>query len=145
MKYLLDTNVIVEITAKPRPNPQVVAWFQSTPRSSRYLSVLTVAEIATGVGEAVDQGRRLRYATILGDLRQEFQRRIKFVEEFEAATYLALHKRLKSVGTIIDAPDALIAATAIANRWTLVSRNTKHLGRTGAVVLNPWEFVGGRN
>ncbi|MCP3817995.1 hypothetical protein NLX86_07620 [Streptomyces sp. A3M-1-3] len=39
-------------------------------------------------------------------------------------------------------PDALIAATALANGWTLVSRNIKHLARSGALLLNPWEYEG---
>ncbi|MFD3677152.1 type II toxin-antitoxin system VapC family toxin [Streptomyces sp. NPDC058613] len=62
--------------------------------------------------------------------------------EREALAYLALHRRLKSAGTSIDPPDALIAATALANGWTLVSRNIKHLARSGALLLNPWEYEG---
>ncbi|WP_343075770.1 PIN domain-containing protein [Streptomyces roseirectus] len=62
--------------------------------------------------------------------------------EREALAYLTLHKHLKNTGTTIDPPDALIAATALANDWTLVSRNTKHLARTGAPLLNPWEYEG---
>lgn len=58
----------------------------------------------------------------------------------EASAYLEIHRRLKSSGTSIDPPDALIAATAVANGWTLVSRNVKHLARTAADVLDPWEF-----
>jgi hypothetical protein len=110
-----------------------------------YLSVLTVAEISAGVEGAVDLDRRLRYAGILAGLRQEFHRRIKVIEELEAVTFLVVHRGLKSMGTSIDAPDALLAATAIANGWTLVSRNIRHLERTGVVLLNPWEFVSGRN
>ncbi|WP_324604410.1 type II toxin-antitoxin system VapC family toxin [Streptomyces sp. NRRL F-4474] len=60
----------------------------------------------------------------------------------EALAYLALHRKLKSAGTGIDPPDALIAATALANGWTLVSRNVKHLARTGVLLLNPWEYEG---
>ncbi|WTR55427.1 hypothetical protein OG737_13725 [Streptomyces sp. NBC_00122] len=54
----------------------------------------------------------------------------------------SLYRRLKSAGTSIDPPDALIAATALANGWTLVSRNIKHLARSGALLLNPWEYEG---
>ncbi|MEU7601484.1 PIN domain-containing protein [Streptomyces sp. NPDC041003] len=68
--------------------------------------------------------------------------RIATVGEREALAYLALHRRLKSAGTSIDPPDALIAATALANDWTLVSRNIKHLARSGALLLNPWEHEG---
>ncbi|CAG6397851.1 hypothetical protein SCOCK_60184 [Actinacidiphila cocklensis] len=47
---------------------------------------------------------------------------------------------MKAAGASIDPPDALIAATAPANGWTVASRNIKHLERTGAAVINPWDF-----
>ncbi|MFE0605947.1 PIN domain-containing protein [Streptomyces sp. NPDC058892] len=72
----------------------------------------------------------------------QYRDRIAAVGEREALAYLALHRRLKSAGTSIDPPDALIAATALANGWTLVSRNIKHLARSGALLLNPWEYEG---
>lgn len=71
-----------------------------------------------GGGEA---GRRA------GDREQGLFDRIAAVGEREALAYLALLRRLKGAGTRIDPPDALIAATALANGWTLVSRNIKHL------------------
>lgn len=75
---------------------------------------------------------------VLAELRTEYHRRIAPIGEPEAAAYLALHKTLKATGQSIDPPDALIAATALANGWTLASRNTKHLARTGVTLINPW-------
>jgi predicted nucleic acid-binding protein len=34
--------------------------------------------------------------------------------------------------------DTLIAASAITRRLTLVTHNTKDMGRTGATLLDPW-------
>jgi predicted nucleic acid-binding protein len=39
--------------------------------------------------------------------------------------------------------DMLIAATAYVHRFTLVSRNMKHLAGTGVRILNPWEHDSG--
>ncbi|GAA1021795.1 hypothetical protein Aple_073140 [Acrocarpospora pleiomorpha] len=64
---------------------------------------------------------------------------LKSSNKREARAYLAIHKTLKSGGTSIDPPDALIGATAVANNWTLATRNTKHLARTGARVESPRE------
>ncbi|MGW4021412.1 hypothetical protein [Streptomyces sp. NPDC005009] len=50
-----------------------------------------------------------------------------------------LAETLKAAGTGIDPPDALIAATALANGWTVATRSIKHMARTGAPVVNPWE------
>ena len=140
MIYLLDTNVVAELTTRLRPDPHVVAWLRSTARPNRYLSVITVAEIEAGVAATPDPVRQARYAEVLASARREYRDRIAPVGEREAAAYLAVHKALKAAGTSIDPPDALIAATALANGWTVASRNIKHLERTGAKVTNPWDF-----
>jgi predicted nucleic acid-binding protein len=86
--------------------------------------------------------RRAAFERALEGIRVDYSDRIAAVGEQEALAYLALHRKLKSAGTSIDPPDALIAATAFANGWTLVRRNVKHLARTGALLLNPWEYEG---
>ncbi|WP_405533550.1 PIN domain-containing protein [Streptomyces avidinii] len=95
-----------------------------------------------GIQGTPDSVRRNAFERALADIRDQFRDRIAAVGEREALAYLALHRRLKSAGTSIDPPDALIAATALANGWTLVSRNIKHLARSGALLLNPWEHEG---
>ncbi len=142
MIYLLDTNVVAEITTRPKPAPAVVAWARSVPSPALYLSVITVAEIEAGIEGTLDPVRRTAFERALTDIRDQYRDRIAAVGEREALAYLALHRRLKSAGTSIDPPDALIAATALANGWTLVSRNIKHLARSGALLLNPWEYEG---
>jgi predicted nucleic acid-binding protein len=138
--YLLDTNVVAELTTRLRPDPRVVAWFRSTARPNRFLSVITIAEIEAGVAVTPDLARQARYAEVLAAARLEYRDRIAPIGEREAAAYLAVHKALKAAGTSIDPPDSLIAATALANGWTVATRNIKHLERTGAMVTNPWDF-----
>lgn len=140
MNYLLDTNVIAELTTRPRPSPAVVAWARSVPAPGLYLSVVTLAEIGQGIATVLDPNRRTILERALAGIRNEYQDRIAEIGEAEALAYLTIHKRLKSAGTPIDPPDALIAATALANGWTLVTRNIKHLARTGALVMNPWDY-----
>ncbi|MGW3680444.1 PIN domain-containing protein [Streptomyces prasinus] len=139
MIYLFDTNVVAELTTRATPDPRVLAWFRSTARPNRFLSVITVAEIEAGVAAAPDPVRKTRYARALAALRHEHRDRIAPIGESEAAAYLTIHKALKAAGTGIDPPDALIAATALANGWTIATRNIKHMARTGALVVNPWE------
>ncbi|WP_327284188.1 hypothetical protein OG974_20900 [Streptomyces sp. NBC_00597] len=45
MIYLLDTNVVAEITTRPKPAPAVIARARSVPAPALYLSVITIAEI----------------------------------------------------------------------------------------------------
>ncbi|TQF04248.1 type II toxin-antitoxin system VapC family toxin [Kitasatospora acidiphila] len=140
MIYLLDTNVVAELTTRRRPDPSVMAWVDSVPAAALYLSVITLAEIAAGIAMAPDPLRQAALEQALSRVRDEYHGRVAVIGEREALAYLAVHRRLKSSGTSIDPPDALIAATAVANGWTLVSRNIKHLARTGAITLNPWEY-----
>jgi predicted nucleic acid-binding protein len=137
--YLFDTNVVAELTTRATPDPRVLAWFRSTALPNRFLSVITVAEIEAGVAAAPDPVRQARYARALDAVRHEYRDRIAPIGEPEAAAYLTIHKALKAAGTSIDPPDALIAATALANGWTVATRNIKHMARTGALVVNPWE------
>jgi predicted nucleic acid-binding protein len=138
--YLLDTNVVAELTTRPRPSTAVVAWARSVPAPSLYLSVITIAEIEAGIADALDPLRQAGYTRVLSGLRDEYRDRIAVIGEREAFAYLAVHRRLRSTGTNIDPPDALIAATALANGWTVVTRSTKHLARTEALTINPWEY-----
>ncbi|WP_405855784.1 type II toxin-antitoxin system VapC family toxin [Streptomyces sp. NBC_00090] len=142
MIYLLDTNVVAEITTRPKPAPAVVAWARSVPATGLYLSVITIAEIEAGIAQTADLVRRAAFERALDGIRDDCSARIAAIGEREALAHLSLHRKLKSAGTSIDPPDALIAATALANGWTLVSRNIKHLARTGVLLLNPWEFGG---
>jgi len=52
--YLLDTNVVAEITTRPKPAPAVVAWARSVPAPALYLSVITIADIEAGIAAAPD-------------------------------------------------------------------------------------------
>ncbi|SEQ29407.1 PIN domain-containing protein [Streptomyces radiopugnans] len=139
MIYLLDTDVVAELTTRARPDPRVTARFRSTAGLNRFLSVITVAEIEAGVAATPDPVRQARYARALAAVRHEYHDRIASIGGPEAAAYLAIHKTLKAAGAGIDPPDALIAATALADGWTAATRNIKHMARTGVLVINPWE------
>ncbi|WP_329566717.1 type II toxin-antitoxin system VapC family toxin [Kitasatospora sp. NBC_01266] len=139
MIFLLDTNVVAELTTRPKPAQAVLAWARSVPATAFVLSVITVAEIEAGIAASSDPLRRATFERTLEGIRHEYRDRIAPIGEREAIAYLSVHQKLKRAGAGIDPPDALIAATAIANGWTVATRNTKHLARTGALVLNPWE------
>lgn len=62
MSYLLDTNVISEIT-KTTPHPAVAAWYAQRNEDDLYLSVVTLGEIRKGV-ELKRQSDRNRAAAL---------------------------------------------------------------------------------
>jgi predicted nucleic acid-binding protein len=46
---------------------------------------------------------------------------------------------LRGIG--FNAPDGLIAATALEHELTVVTRNVRHFAGFGVAVFNPWESV----
>jgi predicted nucleic acid-binding protein len=47
--------------------------------------------------------------------------------------------KAERLGTKVVAPDAYIAATALAKGFAVATRNTKHFESMGVAVINPWE------
>ncbi|MCD6016865.1 MAG: VapC toxin family domain ribonuclease [Solirubrobacterales bacterium] len=59
MKYLLDTNVISEVSKHDKADANVVAWYNSVERDSVCLSVLVIGEIRAGIEKLrVDRPKR---------------------------------------------------------------------------------------
>jgi len=137
--FLLDTNVISELI-KLKPDPRVIAWFQKTDENLFYLSVLTLGEIRKGVSALPDAKRRVRIeAWLEKDLRDRFDGRILPINESIADRWGALTGQALMKNKLIPVIDGLLAATAIHHNLTLVTRNTKDIGETGAGIFNPWQ------
>jgi predicted nucleic acid-binding protein len=134
MTYLLDTNVVAE-ARKPRPNPGVAEWLASVPSESLYLSVLVVGQIGQGIERLRrrDPQQAAVYETWLATLVDEYADRIIPITAEVAETWGRLN-----APDPLPVIDRLLAATAIVNNWTLVTRNTRDLTRTGAVLLDPF-------
>lgn len=134
MSYLLDTNVVSELR-RPKPNDAVVRWFDSISSTELWLSVLVLGEIRMGVEQLArkDPDQAAVREKWLLDLADLFGERIVPV----TAEVADLWGRL-SVPDRLPAVDGLLAATAIVRGWTLVTRNTGDVVRTGVRLLNPF-------
>jgi predicted nucleic acid-binding protein len=134
MSYLLDTNVVSELR-RPRPDNGVQAWFGSVGPADLWLSVLVLGEIRQGVEQLArrDADRAATYEKWLVELRELFDDRIVPV----TAEITDLWGRL-NVPDRLPAVDGLLAATALVHGWTLVTRNTTDVARTGVRLLNPF-------
>lgn len=131
--FLLDTNVISELI-KPKPDPGVVEWVDSTDENLLFLSVLTLGEIRKGIAGLARRARQRALETWLEtSLRPRFAGRILPVDEAVADRWGII-----TAATPISAIDALLAATALHHNLALVTRNTADVARTGALALNPF-------
>lgn len=134
--FVLDTNVISELRhGKPHQSPDVRAWAAAQPAGRLFLSAITILELEMGV-QALErrmppQGSALR--SWLDGVRTAFAGRILPFTDNTAPVCAALH-----VPDPRSERDAMIAATAIEHRFTVVTRNVADFHNTGVVLINPW-------
>ena len=135
--YLLDTNVISALRRPDKVEPLLREWAASVPVSRFYLSVISILEIEHGVllkmRKDKKQGALLR-AWVDDEILPRFEGRILPIDVDVTLQCAKLH-----VPDPQPERDALIAATALVLKLTVVTRNIHDFLPTGVQVLNPWE------
>ena len=136
MSYLLDTNVVSE-ARKRTANSNVQAWLASVAGGELYLSVLVIGEIRQGIERMRrhDSAQAAVYEAWLSTLLRDYADRIVPVTAEVAEEWGRMN-----VPDPLPAIDGLLAATARVKGWTLVTRNTADLTRSGVALLNPFDF-----
>ncbi|HEX9638041.1 MAG TPA: type II toxin-antitoxin system VapC family toxin [Acidobacteriota bacterium] len=130
MTFLADTNVLGEL-AHPQPNPGVLNWAGQVVELS--LSVITLEEIQFGLAWKPNHRIQSWFDRFFAE-----QCRVLPITEDVALRAGALRGQLRARGETRTQADMLIAATALANRLTLVTRNTNDFENCGVTVLNPF-------
>jgi predicted nucleic acid-binding protein len=136
MSYLFDTNVVSELRVLRRAHPSFRAWALAVDVATVFISAITLLELERGVFAA--ERRKQPHAPILRDWMTDhvlptYRERILPIHA-EIALACA---RMPPRNPDHDA-DLLIAATAIVNDLTLVTRNVADFAGTGVRLLNPW-------
>jgi predicted nucleic acid-binding protein len=139
--YLIDTNVVSEARKRANANPGVLDFFKHIVAADEpvYLSAVSVGELRRGVelirhrGD-IDQAKRLeQWLTMV-------------LEQF-AGNILALDADTAQVWGRLRVPnpehelDKQIAAIALVNDLTIVTRNTADFEGTGVKLRNPFRPV----
>ena len=137
MRYLLDTNVISELQ-KSSCNPSVKACIGAIPADELFTSVIVIGEIAYGVNRLPPSKKKQELAEWLNNqLPRWFDGRIL---EVDMNTMLEWGSLFAGIGKTFPVIDSIIAATAVANGLTLVTRNTRDFAGVGGLsLLNPWD------
>ena len=137
MRYLLDTNIISNVT-KPAPSEALVAWMADQIDQDLYISALTVAEIRRGVLEMPKGKRRNELeAWFAGPEGPQalFAGRVLPFDENAGLAWAQLMADGKARGRPRSALDTIIAAIAEANDCVVVTDNEKDF--EGVEVINP--------
>jgi len=136
--FLLDTNVISELI-RAKPEPRVVAWIEAMDERLLYLSVLTMGEIRKGVASLPQRSRRtVIEAWLETDLRVRFSGRILPIDEGVANRWGQIAAEAATRKRLLPVIDGLLAATALQNNLTLVTRNVKDVSSAGVQIHDPW-------
>ena len=132
---LLDTNVVSEAT-RPKPDPRVVRRLAET-EATAALAATTWHELRYGVERLPAGRRREALASLLNSLVHRYP---ILPYDTRAADWHGVQRaRLERSGVRVSAADGQIAATAVTNGLTLVTRNLGDFADfTGLTTQNWW-------
>jgi predicted nucleic acid-binding protein len=136
--WLLDTNVLSELR-RPKPERKVLAFIAAQPLDLLYISAVTLAEIRFGIELMSDANRRAELNEWLAHkVRPMFEERVLAISEDIMFKWRLLVEDGRKVGHTFSQPDLIIAATALHNGLTVVSRDVSDYQKARAPVFNPW-------
>ena len=136
--YLIETDVISEARKGEKANAGVRRFFFNAKRENAalYLSAITIGELRHGVELIRHRGDAPQAALLDRWLNRVSKDYDDAILPFDAET-AHIWGRLR-VPQLENPLDKQIAATALLNDLTVVTRNTAHYAPTGVALLNPF-------
>lgn len=134
--YLLDTNVISELTRNV-PAPPVVAFLSE--HQDLWVSTIVLHELEFSLRLLPLGQRRDRLHATLSEFIAGYEDRVLPLERMGAEWAAHFRAQAHRAGRVLDLGDALIAGTAKAHDLVLATRNVADFGSVDLDVVNPWE------
>jgi predicted nucleic acid-binding protein len=137
--FVLDTNVLSAMMAA-EPVPEVATWIEGQRDDLLFTASVCQAEILSGLAIMPEGRRRLALETAARSMfRDDFKGRVLPFDTASAVAYAGLFAARKRSGLPAATLDLMIGAIALANRASVVTRDTRGFEGCGVTVINPWE------
>jgi predicted nucleic acid-binding protein len=133
--YLLDTNVISEFR-RTKPHGAVLSWLTNRSDSELFISAVSIGEIQSGIEKTREQD--LVKAKILEEWLNQIAGLYSVLPMDGNVFRVWAQLMHRQSDTVIE--DAMIAATALTHRLTVVTRNVKDFKRFNVDILNPFKI-----
>lgn len=139
MTWLLDTNVVSE-GMKRYPAPRVAGWIASLNPARAFISVVTLAELRSGIHRLPEGARRRELddwlsEAVVDGFRQD---RILGIDPLVADICGRLLAQVYLDRGAAVTMDVWIAAIATHHQLTVVTRNARDFEHLDVPVFNPW-------
>ncbi len=131
MKYLLDTNICIELIRYQ--TPAILKHLVQKPITRVFISAITLSELEYGVEKSAHPARnKIALVEFMGSLE------VLPYDDMVAGHYGKIRTYLEKHGTPIGHLDMLIAAHALAIKAVLVTNNEKEFKRVPLLKVENW-------
>ena len=134
---ILDTNILSALM-RQIPEPKVVAWLDTQPRTSVWITSVTLLEVHFGLQIMPAGRKRVVLIRAFDEFLETIGRRVAPFDSDAAKVAADLMAARQKRGWPGDLRDTMIAGIVLARHAALATRNTAHFDDTGAPVINPW-------
>ncbi len=128
--FVLDTNTLIYFF---KGQGQVAKHFLNQSPQDVAIPAIVLYELQVGIGKSTSPEKRIQQLSELLSVVT-----ILPFGQAEAETAAQIRVALEQQGEPIGAYDILIAATALTNNGTLVTRNSNEFGRIDGLLLVDW-------
>lgn len=127
--YLLDTDICVFFL---RGKYNLANKIEAVGIENCFVSEITIAELLFGAENSTDYEKHIKEVEF-------FEKNFKVITINSCLRLYAKEKaKLRRKGTPVAEFDLLIGATAVANNFTMVTRNRKHFEKISDIKIENW-------